>query len=726
MLARNELCGSVTCVLSRLAVASGVFFTVVLLGCLTFGQNQATQFEVGDLIEFEFHREKQQQIVIELTGSGWPRVEADLAGRKIRYVVLPGRATLIRRANAPEAPEKLPAEYRTWTDATGAFQVEATLLALTDTEVQLLKKDEKTITVALDKLSAADQAHLSEVRSQRAAEANPFEGGVPVGPGAARNAGSAVPGGMSGPAGKPTQKVFGMGELPIAGRSIKIAKEVAIDPVKFSYVPGPQRQHVADKSISLPPTRFSERHEFHTNRQLFQCGNSGELLVVYRTNPFEATSQAILIDSNSEEVFGDLDLPFKQVDDVIISPSKQTVVTIHSPFSRYKGGLVFWKQKNDQWGPDKAWEFDDSRQLNRFTAHSALFIDERHLFTIGSHLALWDLATDTCIYSVTGPGAWNISRDNSHIVFFNKGSLWIMRLQDGVIVGQIKGEPKFMASLGNLDLSPNGRSLVASSGGSLYGFDLTNGQSLFSFEPGYAIKTVVWADNSLLFVNNSQVVDPKLQVTVWNVLLPRELYRAQTGSTTWVVAPDRVFGIELINDNRRQEIAEITADLTAQDLLAFGPGTRISLSIELNHLGNAADRVARSLRDRVEKLGFVVDDSAPLRLEAVVLRGKEVQEVVRDGFGSILATQERIRYTPHSSHLRLKLKDELLWQMSANHTASGPILHIERNETPQAAATRLSRPNPAFFTNAAIPTKISRLPKGRLPGKSTITPAGLQ
>lgn len=709
--------------LSRQAFVFAALMWLGLTSRLTLAQDRETKFQVGDLIEFEFHGEKQQQVVLELIGSGWCRVEADFGGRKISHTVVPRRATLIRRANAPDYPE----EYRTWTDATGKFKVEATIFELTDTEVKLLKKDEKVVTLPLDKLSEADRNHLAEVRSKLAAEVNPFEGGTPVRPGQPTGGVNSAPSMLPQNDPEPAPQVFENGALPIEGQAVRTANEIALDSSEFSYTPAPQPSHVGDKSISLPSSRFYSGYQSHTRSRLFYSGNSGELIAIYRNNSFQNFSHAILVDTKTEEVFGSFKLPFKEVNDLVVSPSKQSVVTIHNPFGNNGGGLVFWKPDSRDLVPEKAWKFDDFSQQNRFTAHSSLFVDDQHLFTVGSHLALWDLENDKCIYSVSNPGAWVISRDNSHIVFFQKGSLWILRLKDGAIVGRIQGEQKFMASLRVLEISPDGRSLVASSGGALHGFDLTNGQSLFSFDTGYTINSVVWADNSLLLVNGGRIVDPKLQVVVWNISLSPGLYRAQTGSTTWIVAPDRVFGLELINENRRREIAKNTKDLSAQELLAFGPGSRVSLAVELNHLDNASETVAGSLRERLEKLGFVVDDNAPLRLEAVVLRGEEVQEVVRDHFGSRFGpVQERIRYTPHTSYLKLKLNDEILWQVSANYSASGPILHMERNETPQDAATRLCKPNPAFFTNAAIPSKISRLPKDRPAGKSQITAAGLQ
>ncbi len=704
---------------------------VGLLNGWVVAQNQAAKFKVGDRIEFEFHGEKQQQVVIELVGGGWCRVEADFFGRKVRHLVPPRRAKLVSSAK----PQGFPEEYRTWTDATGKFQVEATILDLTDTEVKLLKKDDKFITIALDKLSEADRTHLSEVRAKVAVETNPFEGGTSIQPSQPSGSVDSSLGGMQAPQAEPDLKVFGDGELPIEGRTVKIAKEVSLDSALFSYVPGPQREYVNDKSIDLPPARFSADYQPHTRSRLFYSGNSGELLAVYRTNPFHDTSQAILVDTDSDEVFGDFTLPFKEVNDVVVSPDKQSVVTIHNSFGVGSGGLVFWKLANDQLVPENAWKFGNFSQRDRFTAHSSLFVDDQHLFTIGSHLALWDLEKQVCVYSVSNPGAWGLSRDHSHIVFFQKGSLWILRLKDGTLVGQIRGQQKFMASLRNLDVSPDGRSLVASSGAAVHGFDLTNGQSLFSFETGYAINSVVWADNSLLLVNGGRIVDPKLQVVVWNFSLANELYRAQTGSTTWIVTPDRVFGLELINESRRQEIVRNTADLSAAEMLVFGRGSRISLAVELNHLGNASETVARALHERLEQLGFVVDEQAPLRLEAVVLRGSEKQEIVRDHFGPRIGpgfgpgfgpVQERIRYTPHTSYLKLKMNDDVLWQVSTTYSASGPILRVERNETAQDAADRICQPKPAFFTDAAIPSTMARLPEDRPPGKSHITAAGVQ
>ena len=51
--------------------------------------------------------------------------------------------------------------YRTWSDATGKFQVEALLVGCQDDKVSLRKRDGLTVVVPVPRLCAADQAYLA-------------------------------------------------------------------------------------------------------------------------------------------------------------------------------------------------------------------------------------------------------------------------------------------------------------------------------------------------------------------------------------------------------------------------------------------------------------------------------------------------------------------------------------------------------------------------------------
>jgi hypothetical protein len=77
----------------------------------------------------------------------WQRIALILS------LVLPGLATL--------------AEGRTWTDSTGNYQVEASLVAFNDTTVVLKKTNRRLVAVPIDKLSKDDRGYLE---SKEAAE----------------------------------------------------------------------------------------------------------------------------------------------------------------------------------------------------------------------------------------------------------------------------------------------------------------------------------------------------------------------------------------------------------------------------------------------------------------------------------------------------------------------------------------------------------------------------
>ena len=62
-------------------------------------------------------------------------------------------------------------ELRTWTDSSGAFTIEASLVSFDGKTVTLKKEDGKTLSLSIDKLSDEDQRYLTEGPSSE----NPFE-----------------------------------------------------------------------------------------------------------------------------------------------------------------------------------------------------------------------------------------------------------------------------------------------------------------------------------------------------------------------------------------------------------------------------------------------------------------------------------------------------------------------------------------------------------------------
>src|SRR2546430_12045494 len=65
-----------------------------------------------------------------------------------------------------------PAEFRTWSDASGKFTVKAKFVSAADGKVTLEQEDGSTVEVELAKLSPADQKYVAD---QQAAADSPFK-----------------------------------------------------------------------------------------------------------------------------------------------------------------------------------------------------------------------------------------------------------------------------------------------------------------------------------------------------------------------------------------------------------------------------------------------------------------------------------------------------------------------------------------------------------------------
>ena len=70
--------------------------------------------------------------------------------------------------------EDLSSSFRTWTNSTGKFKIEAKLLQVIDGKVKLKKKDDSVVDLPLEKLSKDDVSFIEELRKKAKDPNNPF------------------------------------------------------------------------------------------------------------------------------------------------------------------------------------------------------------------------------------------------------------------------------------------------------------------------------------------------------------------------------------------------------------------------------------------------------------------------------------------------------------------------------------------------------------------------
>ncbi|MBL8888339.1 MAG: hypothetical protein JNL67_00060 [Planctomycetaceae bacterium] len=508
------------------------------------------------------------------------------------------------------------------------------------------------------------------------------------------------------------------GKFPKEVITVKLANEIRLASKGWSYVPGPPTEPARDAVIEMPKAMFDEMPDVSADLKLTLLGGKGNFLTVLRQQSQQDFFEVVVTDVRQAEVVGQYKLPKWELSNFIVSPSKSRAISLANPFLADGKQMVFWKLQSDNLTPEKAWSIEGME------AKILLFVDENRFLTTGDHLALWDIQQEKCVYSVPNVFHSVFSRDLSHVLFNKNDAYWLMRIEDGTIVGQIQGEEQWINSLRSFDFSPDHRSLVASAGRTVYGFDLPSGQIKFSFDSGRSASRVQWADNSLLLIDDQQVWDPGLRVQVWEFQLPYMSKHVVNGANMWFPTWDRLYCIEPINEERQKQIAAVTEGLSAQDLVVVESGAQLALVADLSLLGDQAEPTQKTLQARLVQQGFVMDKEASLRLTVKVEHVEQTAEVVRDRQRFLTTGEgvERVRYNAANYEMKLTLRDEELWKSSYVDRFGGVFLQLQQGETAREAVERQCPAGPKFVLQMVVPGQISRLPAGRTIGRSQIGP----
>ena len=91
---------------------------------------------------------------------------------QLPYPILPlFTALVLYGLTATGMAQKADHPIRTWTSKSGSFQIEAAMIDVGDSEIQLRKTDGKTVTVALDQLSKKDRDFIETLKKKQAGKA---------------------------------------------------------------------------------------------------------------------------------------------------------------------------------------------------------------------------------------------------------------------------------------------------------------------------------------------------------------------------------------------------------------------------------------------------------------------------------------------------------------------------------------------------------------------------
>jgi len=136
----------------------------------TPGGKKKESYKVGDKVLVDWAGKTYTAEVLGFAPTGWIKVEFAREGFMLTPTLPPDQIKPMVDAEKKKALAG--ATLRTWTDKGSKFKVDAKFVELANGSVKLEKEDGETVTIALDKLSEADQRIARQLADQ--AEDNPF------------------------------------------------------------------------------------------------------------------------------------------------------------------------------------------------------------------------------------------------------------------------------------------------------------------------------------------------------------------------------------------------------------------------------------------------------------------------------------------------------------------------------------------------------------------------
>lgn len=661
-------------------------------------------FQIGDVVEFDFLGKTYQAEIFDFTGTGWPKVKFEYRGKLTERFFPPSRIKLVESAKDKLAGQNMspPAEMRKWTDSTGSFSVNAKLVSNEDGNIKLEKEDGRVITLPLAKLSDEDQTYLEELKKQNSA-ANPFAGGDMKAPAKSTGISDSKP---STPKIEPISPNFQTNE------------KVLSDNGKWAVQPDSANQANPSQKVINFKSGFT-KHEFHNRLSGVKLTNDGEMLIAAITNPFENGTELLIADLKTAKSNPPLRIDSK--DQTLLAATAKQAVTYKKGSGRTAGEISFW-ELGDEARQTAAWKAASFFDRDGLAPTFGQFIDENRLLTAGRRVTLWNCESATAEYSYTISDTTQpaISSTGKQVAIASGKSVYIINIDDGEVLGKIEppSAAKFMA------FSPNGEQLagINSSSGEIWTWNLSDNQLSQEFSaPPRSTKSIDWVGEEYLLIDDIYLMDVRLRAVVW-------IYESNGGTVVnsndgrfWFAGKTKISPISLPGTN----LTKRTENLKPDELLVLGPDSKVSLEFNLPFKGNEQDKIRTRITTTLNKNGVAVQNNADLQLVFKIVKGepqKAEMSSITDPFGR--RGTESIKYTPQIGSVTLVKNGDRVWQKSRQFGPMG-MIQLKRGESAQAAAKRLCKPDPSFFESIALPKYIGQLPGGKPFGRSKISEQGV-
>lgn len=597
-------------------------------------------------------------------------------------------------------------EVRTWSDASGQFELKAKLVSHTGDKVKLADTDGNEFEIELSKLSKADQDYVKNLKSTnpfKKVDANPFKSTTPA-------AGD-------------NRDLKTRSMTPNWTKSTPIVLQP--DSSEWTFEPPAPLADFTPNSVSLP-----EKSDFFEGLKSLVVNPHANVAVLGFTlnrpgRNSEASTRLLVCDLEAGRIREEATQPGELVP-LCVHDDGQRVLMRSNDFGFGKHDrLEIWSVSGGSISHGLSWiPYENESGGNRDVNWAAFLPGERLLTSNGKgRVALWDLEQEAVVCHLDlGAGCRPaLSSDRTTLAFTtnDKVGLWDIESQK-VIALQPTPEKLNNAKLA---FTPDNKLLGCVSGNNILVLDAKTGEIQSNFSvAGISIDgPLSFPEEGYLLANNKYLIDTRNQLKLWEYGGVGAAAEAG-GSTFFGVVSHNASGVlwaaKVPHPAARTMLVKAVNE---PDLFVFKKGTAVKLDVSGVPASNQ-NQVQQQLTSKLQSMGCSVSDKGTITLKASA-SGPEKDHVTYHGFGG--GTYDVKRY---STKLEFNYQGKTAW--SSGGTNIPFIISIPRGETIESELKKRSKgPDYSFFANVHLPEMLQNpgdgARGGQTLGRSDVTTSGL-
>jgi hypothetical protein len=585
----------------------------------------------------------------------------------------------------------LAAEMRTWTDESGQFQIEASLLRVEGGVVYLQRKNGAKMQIELKKLSPADQRYAAQ---HAATGEDPFRP-APDSVGA-------------------TGTDAGRGGAKINWSTAKFLSSAPKGPWRFPVTSPPPEATVNLPTFFLAPKR--DPGEKMTGLVLNPACRRAVIGYLWTEAEPEMTVRLILCnlqDGHAVERFG----PGKLVPLALSNTGNQVLMRTEDSVWGHTCRLELWRltsnglQRALQWSPH-----EDEDRMNRNVTWGT-FAGEGRLITLssGGVLVVWQLEplAPLGLLRVDGNCIPAVSPDGQHLVFATDGKVAVLEAKSGEVLA-VQPMPKAMDPV--FAFSPSGARLACAAGMQILVWDFQTGELCQTLEDmGRAEGRFLWTDEGHLLLDKHLLIGADCNLRLWDY---RDVEDAAfCDGRCWLLARSHDTETLLPMQIPHADVENaIDKAMSQPDFFLLQPGSRVRLEVNAFPDATELEKARTALTEKLQANGFQVDPSSEIALVASVEREDKSELSVR---GPFFAEGERTyKFQHYRSSLKFVYQGNTVWQRES--TNAPHFIDRKLTETVEQSLKRREKPDYQLFQTVELPKTLVKSDHSGALGSSNV------